>query len=231
MRERGAGPRGGPRGCRTRRSSPGPTRRSRTAPRGGLGLFAESGRDPVPSPSRPQMPGCAGPQMLRTRFEHGETRKRTVGREIVPIPRARRRGAVIGSPCAGVQACPGVAGVAGRRRWSAGLRLIRQRTRMADSRRGPMRRDAACVASVATAHQTPPHLIEAHGTPRSGERGDSAPGWTRTSNPRLRRPVLYPVELRGPVRQGTLAYGVAPQGFGTPSSALYTRAVAIVART
>ncbi|MEA2215801.1 MAG: hypothetical protein QOK19_1362, partial [Solirubrobacteraceae bacterium] len=25
-----------------------------------------------------------------------------------------------------------------------------------------------------------------------------APGWTRTSNPRLRRPVLYPVELRGP---------------------------------
>ena len=25
----------------------------------------------------------------------------------------------------------------------------------------------------------------------------SAPGWTRTSNPRLRRPVLYPVELQG----------------------------------
>src|SRR6185437_6570146 len=25
----------------------------------------------------------------------------------------------------------------------------------------------------------------------------SAPGWTRTSNPRLRRPALYPVELRG----------------------------------
>ncbi len=25
----------------------------------------------------------------------------------------------------------------------------------------------------------------------------SAPGWTRTSNIRLRRPVLYPVELRG----------------------------------
>ena len=25
-----------------------------------------------------------------------------------------------------------------------------------------------------------------------------APGWTRTSNPRLRRPMLYPVELRGP---------------------------------
>ncbi len=26
-----------------------------------------------------------------------------------------------------------------------------------------------------------------------------APGWTRTSNPRLRRPVLYPVELQGPM--------------------------------
>ncbi len=26
---------------------------------------------------------------------------------------------------------------------------------------------------------------------------DYAPGWTRTSNPRLRRPALYPVELQG----------------------------------
>ena len=28
--------------------------------------------------------------------------------------------------------------------------------------------------------------------------GGDAPGWTRTSNPRLRRPALYPVELQGP---------------------------------
>src|SRR5205807_8459550 len=33
---------------------------------------------------------------------------------------------------------------------------------------------------------------------RPPDDGQSAPGWIRTSNPRLRRPVLYPVELQGP---------------------------------
>ena len=46
-----------------------------------------------------------------------------------------------------------------------------------------------------------------------------APGWTRTSNPRLRRPALYPVELQGPAGQQS-ARSARP--FGRPRSAYLT---------
>ena len=51
---------------------------------------------------------------------------------------------------------------------------------------------------LSTDGRLPPGLTaRARALLRRRPAGD-APGWTRTSNPRLRRPMLYPVELRGP---------------------------------
>jgi hypothetical protein len=46
--------------------------------------------------------------------------------------------------------------------------------------------------ATAAMHETPVKRLS-----RASARG--APGWTRTSDPRLRRPLLYPTELRARV--------------------------------
>ncbi len=51
---------------------------------------------------------------------------------------------------------------------------------------------------LSTDGRLPPGLIALPGRARSRGAERDAPGWTRTSNPRLRRPALYPVELQGP---------------------------------
>jgi drug/metabolite transporter (DMT)-like permease len=51
---------------------------------------------------------------------------------------------------------------------------------------------------LSTDGRLPPGLTSRLSRERSRPVPADAPGWTRTSNPRLRRPVLYPVELQGP---------------------------------
>lgn len=62
----------------------------------------------------------------------------------------------------------------------------------------------------------PPGLTARLTRERSRPSAADAPGWTRTSNPRLRRPVLYPVELQGP------ASILAADGDGRGEGALAT---------
>ena len=51
---------------------------------------------------------------------------------------------------------------------------------------------------LSTDGRLPPGLGRRLRASRPRRAAGDAPGWTRTSNPRLRRPVLYPVELQGP---------------------------------
>jgi drug/metabolite transporter (DMT)-like permease len=50
---------------------------------------------------------------------------------------------------------------------------------------------------LSTDGRLPPGLTTRLRRSREAPRPRDAPGWTRTSNPRLRRPALYPVELQG----------------------------------
>ncbi len=64
-------------------------------------------------------------------------------------------------------------------------------------------------------------LAAARDTPRIGPEGPprrvakSTPGRTRTCNPRLRRPMLYPIELQGRlIRSGTISAPKMAQSWG-----------------
>ena len=65
---------------------------------------------------------------------------------------------------------------------------------------------------LSTDGRLPPGLASRLRGRRAGRPAADAPGWTRTSNPRLRRPALYPVELQGPAT--ILAAGGDMRGCG-----------------
>src|ERR1039458_7707492 len=50
-----------------------------------------------------------------------------------------------------------------------------------------------------------------HGTPSGPDEGNGRPGWNRTSNPQLRRLMLYPIELRAHMRPHRLARAATRQ--------------------
>jgi drug/metabolite transporter (DMT)-like permease len=68
---------------------------------------------------------------------------------------------------------------------------------------------------LSTGGRLPPGLLSRLGRAPRRPSAD-APGWTRTSNHRLRRPVLYPVELQGPAT--ILAAGGDGRGAGARGS-------------
>ncbi len=68
---------------------------------------------------------------------------------------------------------------------------------------------------LSTGGRLPPRLLARRRSGRARPAQD-APGWTRTSNPRLRRPVLYPVELQGPEHHLGGSRGRPPRGTVRP---------------